>query len=59
MSRDGIGRLRVSPWPFDVRQIEFAIPAKRVPAKKYADEAELRDVYRAAPVEVLNAVVMP
>lgn len=59
MNRDGIGRLRVSPWPFDVRQIEFAIPAKRVPARKYADDAELRGFYAAATVETLNAVVMP
>jgi hypothetical protein len=42
MSRDASGGVEVDPWPFDAALIELSVPARRVPARIYRDDEELR-----------------
>ena len=43
--------LTVEPWPFNQPELTLDVPARRVPAQKYADEAEFHSTYFAAAVE--------
>lgn len=57
--RDAEYRVRVSPWPFDVSEIEVKVPARRVQGGTYATNDELRQVYNSAPLEHLTMIVAP
>ena len=54
VARDVHGTLRVRPWPFDVAQLELTVPARRLPARPFADDAALRAAYAGAEVERLT-----
>lgn len=43
--------LIVDPWPFENGSLEHDVPFKRVPARRYSDDAELRQVYFEASPE--------
>lgn len=47
----GEGHLAIDVWPFGVGELEFPISCRRVPGRKYADEAEFREVCARPPVE--------
>jgi hypothetical protein len=49
--------MRVDPWPFDVERIDLQITARRIPARVYANDADLDRVYHATPEEKLNLTV--
>jgi hypothetical protein len=53
----GEGAMELTPWPFAVERIAVEIPCKRVPAKRYASDAELRAVYAAATPEMFKVQV--
>jgi hypothetical protein len=54
--RDG-NELLLDPWPMNNSRIEIDVPHRRVAAKKYADVAEFRAAYAAAPIERFTATV--
>jgi len=45
---------QLDPYPFDEPRIRFSIPARRVRGETFTAVAELREQYRAAPVEFLT-----
>jgi len=49
--------LLLDPWPFDRSEIVVKIPGKSVPAKAYANETELRDIYGRATTEHIVVAV--
>ena len=49
--------LTVDPWPFDEAGLEMEVPARRVVAQKYQDEAEFQAAYGAARVELIKITV--
>jgi hypothetical protein len=53
----GQEHLLLRPWPFDVAQIDLAVPYRRVPAQRYQSEALFHEAYRAARVGVLPLLV--
>jgi hypothetical protein len=58
MARRG-NDLMVAPWPFAESQLELKIPATRVPNRAYANDDELRQVFAAAPAELITARLIP
>jgi hypothetical protein len=48
----------VTPWPFDVEQIDQQAPCRRLPVKNYASVEEFREAYASAPVEMVGVRVM-
>lgn len=53
MQRQG-NDLILNPWPFNREKLFYNIPFRRIPARTYRDESELRLLYRAADVEFLK-----
>jgi hypothetical protein len=51
------GDLSVIPWPFDVKSLEVAVPAKRLRVARYGSDDELRGAIAAAPVEQLHGAI--
>jgi hypothetical protein len=51
LEHPGEGHLAIDVWPFGMTELRFEINCRRVPGRRYADEAEFREVYRRAPVE--------
>ncbi|HEX8524308.1 MAG TPA: DUF3891 family protein [Tepidisphaeraceae bacterium] len=51
--------LLIHPWPFDKPELSLQIPACRVPARQYKDQADFLSQLRGASAEVINAVVRP
>jgi hypothetical protein len=51
--------VHVDPWPFDTDEIALQIPASRLPAKPFADEASFHAALKKAPAEVLVVHVRP
>jgi hypothetical protein len=49
--------LTIDPWPFDAARLTFDVPARRVPAQRYASDEEFHRYYRAAPVEPVTVSV--
>jgi hypothetical protein len=47
------GIAAISPWPFEPRRIEIALPARRLPAD-LSGEAEWTRAYREAPIEAIE-----
>jgi Protein of unknown function (DUF3891) len=45
----GQNQFTIDPYPFRRDPLEFAILARRIPKRRYADDAELRSVLAAAP----------
>lgn len=48
----------VSPWPFDVEEIEAQAPFRRIAAKPYSSTEEFRQAYADAPQEMQSVRVM-
>jgi hypothetical protein len=46
--------LSVAPDPFDGRTLELEVPARRIPARRYTSDDDLREQVKRAPVEVLR-----
>lgn len=46
--------VRIDPWPLSVDHLDVSAPARRIPARRYADDADLHETLRAAPVETLR-----
>jgi len=53
------GDVHVEPWPFDTDEIALPIPACRLPAKPFANDAAFREALIHAPAEVLVVHVRP
>ena len=49
----GPRHFRLTPWPFEVKQLTFTIPARPVSGNTFASSAELEDAFSRAPVEML------
>jgi hypothetical protein len=49
---------RVEPWPFDRDRIDLQIPVRRIPAREYADDADLRAALASAKMESTTAVLL-
>lgn len=53
-------RVLVAPDPFGGRSVPFSVPARRIPARRHASDAELRDaVTRAEPCLLTGTAVGP
>lgn len=52
-------QIAVAPWPFDSDAVELAVPALRVPVRKFADDDELRRVLVDAERTTLRWVLTP
>jgi len=48
--------IQVAPDPFGGRRIPLAVAARRIPARRYASDAELRDALAAAPAVTLEGI---
>ncbi len=48
--------IRVTPDPFGGKRVPLAVAARRIPARRYASDAELRDALAAAPAVTLEGV---
>ena len=48
---------RLSPWPFEDREIQFTFPARHVVGRLFADSRSLEAVYNSAPVEQLTVTL--
>ncbi len=42
IERHSPGELTLRPWPFEADEYEFGIPCKRISARRYADDGDLR-----------------
>lgn len=51
MTRRGGDRVIVRPWPFAIDQITMNVPFRRLPARRYTNDDDLRAVWNASPVE--------
>jgi hypothetical protein len=49
----------LDPYPFDVRPLRIALPAKRLAQSKFADQDAFRKAYFQAPVELMTFTVVP
>lgn len=49
LSRPAEFTVALDPWPFETDALEFPVPYHRVPARRYASDAEFREVFRQAP----------
>jgi hypothetical protein len=47
-------RIALDPYPFDVRPLTVQLSSKRLPAQKFADQAEFRRAYFKAPTELIT-----
>ncbi len=54
---DSDAAVRVAPWPFDAQRIAVQIPFRRLPLRRFTDEAEFRRLFHAAPLEILQSAV--
>jgi len=45
----GHNKFTISPYPFRRDPLEFAILARRIPRRRYADDADLQSVLAEAP----------
>ena len=50
----GPRHFRLTPWPFEAKQLTFRIPGRPVPGKTFASSAELEAAFNAAPVEMIT-----
>ena len=50
-------KLVVTPWPFDIDQIEVTFPYRRVQSQPFADEKSFRNAFAAAKVEQFGCTV--
>jgi len=50
--------IALGPWPFAEKRLELSVPYRAVPARRYADDADLRAVYDAAPQRPLRVSVV-
>jgi len=57
VSRPAPFAVRLDPWPFHAPRIELEVPCRRVPAKRYDDEAQFRQVYFKAPCNTVMVSV--
>lgn len=55
----GEGSMTIDPWPFDAGPLEHEVPCRRVPARRYVDEREFRDVFAEAPVDPYRVRLAP
>jgi hypothetical protein len=55
----GESSMTVAPWPFDSGPLEYDVPCRRVAARPFADEAEFRRGFDAAPRETLRVRLAP
>jgi hypothetical protein len=54
LARAGGGPLIVDPWPFDRDAMDFQVPCRRVPGRKYADDAEFQRIYTESPIQNMD-----
>jgi hypothetical protein len=50
--------LTISPDPFDGATVPLAVPARRVPARRYVSDADLRDTLASAPIVHLTGTAV-
>lgn len=51
--------LHVSPWPFDVPDVELQVPVCRIPDRRYVNDEDLRQTYASGSAEIITAHVRP
>jgi hypothetical protein len=49
--------LTLDPWPFDRAEVRYDVPCRRIPAQKYAGDAEFQSARAAAPAETVTVSV--
>jgi uncharacterized protein DUF3891 len=49
LSRPAEFKVALGPWPFDEDPVEYNVPCRRVPARRYDTDAEFRAIYADAP----------
>lgn len=52
-------RIVVTPYPLSVAHLELAVEARRIPARRYADDNDLHAALRDAPTVRLNWLLSP
>jgi Protein of unknown function (DUF3891) len=50
-------KVAIDPYPLAVEELHLETPVRRIRARKYADEADYRQAFNAAPVEKLSWLV--
>ena len=56
---DRTGQLRMKPWPFDVRRLEFQLTAKALPRRTFADAEECRAAVEGAESRGITVSIAP
>jgi len=51
--------LTLSPWPFGPEEVRIEVPYRRVPARRFEDDADLGSVYTQASVERFTVALRP
>ena len=51
--------IAVEPYPLSVESLELIVPARRVPARRYTDDADLHQTLQNAPTEQLRWTLRP
>ena len=51
LERPGEFGVTVDPWPFEPGPLEHQVPFRRISARRYSDDSDLRETYDLAPVE--------
>jgi Protein of unknown function (DUF3891) len=49
----------IDPWPFGVKQLQVAMPFRRVPNRVYADDDDLRRTLAGASIESVGMTLLP
>jgi hypothetical protein len=49
----------IDPYPFDVRPLRIAVPAKRLAQSRFSDQDAFRKAYFQAPVELMTFTLVP
>lgn len=54
LTPQGCARVVFDPYPFDLQPLKVQIRMKRIPGRRYTDDAEFRRAYFQAPAELLE-----
>lgn len=51
--------IKIAPWPLSIDRLELTVPVRRLLARPYTDDTDLRSTLTAAPLETLHWRLLP
>jgi hypothetical protein len=54
VTRIGVRRFRLAPWPFSVERLEVPVSGRRVVGERFGNVAEIESQFLSAPIETLS-----